>query len=169
MILNNVISKVFVNSRFIILFLFLLFACNAYSQDEFPLGSPYNAFGLGDLQYLSSTRTDAMGIQGISLMGDYVNNLNPASNADLKFTDISLSFKYGFLQLSKSKISDGNVNGINLGIPLSNQRGMTLTLGFNSMIRSSYKISNQITTPDLTYAQTYAGNGGISRVNVGLT
>jgi hypothetical protein len=89
------------------LFLFLFFAFNAYSQNEFPLGSPYTAFGLGDLQYISSTRTDAMGIQGISLMGDYVNNLNPASSADMKFTNISLSFKYGFLQLEQSKISDG--------------------------------------------------------------
>jgi hypothetical protein len=169
MILNNIISTAFLKNEIKFLFLFLIFSCSAYSQDEFPLGSPYTAFGLGDMQYLSSTRTDAMGIQGISLMGDYVNNLNPASSADLKFTDISLSFKYGFLQLSQSKISDGNVNGINLGIPLSNQRGMTLTIGFNSMIRSSYKIYNQITTPDLTYGQTYAGNGGISRVNLGLT
>jgi long-subunit fatty acid transport protein len=153
-----------------ILFVILFFTINAYSQNEFPLGSPYTAFGLGDMQYLSSTRTDAMGIQGISLMGNYdVNSLNPASNAELKYTEMSLSFKYGFLNLSKSNISDGNVNGVNIGIPLSNQRGMTLILGFNSLLRANYKIYNQYTTNDVTYAQTYAGNGGISRVNFGLT
>lgn len=168
MTIKKIISSVFLNSRF--LFLTLLFAASAsYSQDEFPLGSPYTAFGLGDVQYLSSTRTDAMGIQGISLLGDYVNNLNPASNASLKFTSVSLSFQYSFLQLAQSKISDGNVNGINLGIPLSTKRGMTLILGFNSLIRSNYKIYNKITTSDITYGQTYAGNGGLSRVNLGLT
>ncbi|MFA5403526.1 MAG: hypothetical protein WC358_01185 [Ignavibacteria bacterium] len=152
-----------------IIFIVLLCAGTAQSQEEFPLGSPYTSFGLGDLQYLSSTRTDAMGIQGISLMGDYINNLNPASNADLKFTNISLSFKYGFLKLDNTKISDGNINGINIGVPLSNGRGMTLIMGFNSMIRSNYKISNKFSDDNVSYTQTYAGNGGISRVNFGLT
>lgn len=152
-----------------VLLVSLLFAYNVNSQEEFPLGSPYTAFGLGDMQYLSSTRTDAMGIQGISLMGEYLNNLNPASNADLKFTNISLSFKYGFLKLDKSKISDGNVNGINIGVPLSNDRGMVLIMGFNSMLRSNYKISNKFSDNNVSYTQTYAGNGGISRINFGLT
>lgn len=157
------------NLLFAVVFLVLFFAGESFSQDEFPLGSPYTSFGLGDLQYLSSTRTDAMGIQGISLMGNYVNNLNPASNADLKFTDISLSLNYGFLKLEKSKISDGNVNGINMGIPLSTEMGMTLVMGFNSMIRSNYKILNKYTDNNITYNRTYAGNGGVSRVNFGLT
>jgi len=164
MISNNNI-KIF----FLKVFAILLLASSAFSQDEFPLGSPYNAFGLGDLQYLSSSRTEAMGIQGISLMGNYVNNLNPAVNGNLKLTNISVSMSYGFLQLPKSNISDGNVNGINVGIPLSNDLGMALTMGFNSMIRSNYKIYNKVTTPDVTYSQTYAGNGGVSRVNFGLT
>jgi long-subunit fatty acid transport protein len=102
-------------------------------------------------------------------MGNYVNNLNPAANGELKFTNISVSLNYGFLKLSKSNISDGNVNGINLGIPLSTERGMVLTMGFNSMIRANYKIFSKVTTPDITYDQTYAGNGGISRVNFGLS
>lgn len=171
MILSKKTIMVFNKNNFFvkILFLILFFTINVHSQDEFPLGSPYTAFGLGDMQYLSSTRTDAMGIQGISLMGNSVNNLNPASNAELKFTEISLSLKYGFLKLAKSNISDGNVNGVNIGIPLSTQRGMTLVLGFNSLLRSNYKIYNKFTSNDVTYAQTYAGNGGISRVNFGLT
>ena len=152
-----------------VLTLVLFITTVAFSQDEFPLGSPYTAFGLGDLQYSSSTRTEAMGIQGVSLMGNYVNNLNPAANGDLKFTNISVSFTYGMIKLPKSNISDGNVNGINLGIPLSTERGMVLTLGFNSMIRSNYKIFSKVTTPDVTYDQTYAGNGGVSRVNFGLS
>lgn len=153
----------------VIFFLFSVFAGNSFSQEEFPLGSPYTAFGLGDIQYLSSTRTDAMGIQGVSLLGNYINNLNPASNAELQFTNISLSMNYSFLKLEKSKISDGNVNGINIGIPLSTQRGMTLVMGFNSMLRANYKILNKYTDNNVSYSQTYAGNGGVSRVNFGLT
>jgi hypothetical protein len=157
------------NFFFTIVFIALYFSSNIFAQDEFPLGSPYSAFGLGDIQYLSSTRTDAMGIQGISLMGDYINNLNPASNAEIKYTKLSLSFNYSFMKLEKSKISDGNVNGINIGIPLSNERGMTLLLGFNSLIRANYKILNKFSDENVTYSQTYAGNGGISRINFGLT
>jgi len=147
----------------------MLFASAVFSQDEFPLGSPYTSFGLGDLQYLSSTRTEAMGILGIGLLGNYVNNLNPAANGELKFTNISVSMNYGFLKMQKTEISDGNVNGINLGIPLHKDYGITLTMGFNSMIRANYKLYNKVTTPDVTYSQTYAGNGGISRVNFGLS
>jgi hypothetical protein len=157
------------NFCLLILLVMLLFTGKIYSQEEFPLGSPYTAFGLGDVQYFSSTRTDAMGIQGVSLLGNYVNNLNPAANADLKFTNISLSMNYGFLKLEKSKISDGNVNGINFGIPLSTERGMTLVIGFNSLIRANYKILSKYSDNDVTYNETYAGNGGISRVNLGLT
>lgn len=157
------------NISFKILFIFFLLTGIVYSQEEFPLGSPYSAFGLGDIQYVTSTRTEAMGIQGISLLGNYINNLNPASNSDLKFTNISLSMNYGFLKLEKSKISDGNVNGINFGIPISTERGMTLVVGFNSMIRSNYKILNKYSDNNISYDKTYAGNGGISRVNFGLT
>jgi len=147
----------------------MLFSSAVFSQDEFPLGSPYTSFGLGDLQYLSSTRTEAMGILGIGLLGNYVNNLNPAANGELKYTNISVSMNYGFLKMQKTEISDGNVNGINLGIPLHKDYGITLTMGFNSMIRANYKLYNKVTTPDVTYSQTYAGNGGISRVNFGLS
>ena len=157
------------NFPHMILCVIMFFALNTYAQDEFPLGSPYSAFGLGDLQYLSSTRTDAMGIQGISLLGDYVNNLNPASNGELKYTKLALSFSYNFRKLEKSEISDGNVNGINIGIPLSSERGFTLVMGFNSMIRSNYKILDKYTDNNITYSETYAGNGGISRVNFGLS
>ncbi|MBI5403148.1 MAG: hypothetical protein HY959_07085 [Ignavibacteriae bacterium] len=165
MIISNNNKKLFIR----ILTAVLLFASVTFSQDEFPLGSPYSSFGLGDLQYLTSTRTDAMGILGIGLTGNYINNLNPAANGELRLTNVSFSMNYGFLGLPKSEISDGNINGINLGVPLSREMGMTLTMGFNSMIRSNYKVYSRVTTPDISYNQTYAGNGGLSRVNFGLS
>lgn len=165
MTLSNKNNKLFIR----ILTAVMLFAATAFPQDEFPLGSPYSFFGLGDLQYLSSTRTDAMGIQGIGLTGNYINNLNPAANGELRLTNISFSINYGFLGLPKSDVSDGNINGINIGVPLSRDMGMTLTMGFNSMIRSNYKVYNKVTTSELSYNQTYAGNGGLSRVNFGLS
>ena len=42
-------------------------------------GSLYSIFGVGDLNYSTSTRTDAMGIMGIALYGKYLNSLNPAA------------------------------------------------------------------------------------------
>lgn len=165
MIISKNNNKLFIR----ILTAVMLFASAAFSQDEFPPGSPYSSFGLGDLQYLTSTRTDAMGILGIGLTGNYINNLNPAANGELRLTNVSFSMNYGFLGLPKSDISDGNINGINIGVPLSRDMGMTLTMGFNSMIRSNYKMYSRVTTSEISYNQTYAGNGGLSRVNFGLS
>ena len=87
-----------------ILFSIFLFPVFIYAQEEFPPGSPYTAFGIGDLQYSSSIRTEAMGIQGISLFGNDVNNLNPAANSRLNYTIVNFGFRYGFLKSSDGKV-----------------------------------------------------------------
>jgi long-subunit fatty acid transport protein len=101
------------------LFVILLIFNFANAQDDFTTGSPYSIFGLGDLEYFTSMRNDAMGIQGIGIYGNEVNNLNPAANTKLKYTNFSISAKYGFLKstdgVTTNKISNGNVNGINIG------------------------------------------------------
>jgi len=82
---------------FLISALIFVSCSNVFSQniaDEFPLGSPYSIFGIGDVQYSNGIRTESMNIQGISLYGNNINNINPAANTRLAFTNISVEFSF---------------------------------------------------------------------------
>ncbi len=160
------------------LFLILFFAVSfcvssAYSQNETSGGSAYSIFGIGDINYYSSTRTYAMGILGTSLTGNYINTFNPASMTKLKSTMISTNFNYGFLksanETSQTEISNGNVLGINIGIPIDQGRGWVLALGFNPVSLMNYKIRLQSSIGGTRYDQTYSGSGGLSRINIGMS
>ena len=116
--------------KLILLLLFTLSVNSGYSQnenDEFDGGSPYTIFGIGDLRFNTSSRTYGMGVLGIGLTGDYINNLNPAANSGLQYTNFSLSADYGYLKssdgTSTTKVNEGNINGINIGIPFSKDNG----------------------------------------------
>jgi hypothetical protein len=146
----------------------------AFAQDEeFKRGSPYSVFGVGDLELSTGLRTESMGILGLSLTGAFINNLNATSNSDLPMTKISIGFKYGFLRSSTSTSdfskSDGDVTGVNIGVPLWKEKGVTITAGFNPYSQINYKITNLITSTDITYKQTYSGSGHISKINFGLS
>ena len=157
----------------IIFFALILSGQRIYSQELASTGSPYSLFGIGDLNYYSSTRTYSMGIQGISLFGNYVNNLNPATLTKMKSTLISVNANYGFLKssnsISENKVSNGNVLGFNIGIPFDQMRGWVLALGFNPMSLVNYKIKLLGNTGTQSYTQTYAGKGGLSRVSTGMS
>lgn len=158
---------------FLILVFPLMFASSIFAQDDFPAGSPYTIFGIGDLNYSTSIRTTGMGIQGISLTGNYINNLNPAALSKIPYTSFSVLFNYNFLKSSNGvttvNSSNGNAFGINIGIPISQEQGWSLALGFNPYSLINYKIINSSVSLGETVQQTYAGRGGISRINIGMS
>jgi len=160
--------------KIIIFAIIILFGRNIFAQNDFSQGSPYTAFGIGDLQYTGNIRTVSMGILGISLFGNSANDINPAGNTKLSFTDISLGFKYTFLNssnsITNSKNSNGNVSGVDIGIPLNKDLGWSMNLGFIPISTVNYKFSNLVVTPEGdNYTQTYAGGGGVSRINFGMS
>jgi hypothetical protein len=157
----------------ILIFLLMFSGGKAFTQELATVGSPYSVFGLGDISYYTSTRTYSMGIQGISLFGNYINNLNPASLTKMNSTLISVNANYGFLKssndISDNEVSNGNVLGFNIGIPFDQVRGWVLSLGFNPMTLANYKIKLQGNTGSQSYTQTYAGKGGLSRISTGMS
>lgn len=162
------------NKMKIVLILVLLFnGICIKAQNQNSGGSPYSIFGIGDLSYYTSTRTYSMGIVGTSLFGNYVNNLNPATSTKLNSTTISTNFNYGFLKSSsgtdQNEISSGNVLGMNIGIPFDQGRGWVMTLGFNPASLVNYKIKIAGNAGGQDYTQTYSGEGGLSRINAGMT
>lgn len=168
-------NRIMRRSKFMIALAVMLLVCgNSYSQQVQSGGSPYSLFGIGDMTFYSSTRAYSMGITGISLMGNYVNNLNPATLGKLNSTLFAINANYGFLKstndISENKVSNGNVLGVNIGIPFDQGRGWVMSLGFNPMSIVNYKIRLLGTTGGgQDYTQTYSGKGGLSRINVGMT
>lgn len=158
---------------YIIIFVIFLSFGNLYSQELQTVGSAYSIFGIGELNYYTSTRTYSMGIQGISLFGNYLNNLNPATLTKMRSTLISVNANYGFLKSSnvnsQTEVSNGNVMGFNIGIPFDQVRGWVMSLGFNPMSLSNYKIKVLGNTGYQPYTQTYAGKGSVSRISAGMS
>lgn len=158
---------------YIIIFVTLFSCGKAFSQELQTVGSAYSIFGIGDLNYYTSTRTYSMGIQGISLFGTYVNNLNPATLTKMKSTLISVNANYGFLKStnvnSQTEVSNGNVLGFNIGIPFDQVRGWVMSIGFNPMSLANYKIKVLGNTGYQPFTQTYAGKGSVSRISAGMS
>jgi hypothetical protein len=46
----------------------------------------YSIFGVGELSYSTSTRTEGMGILGLGLYGNYTNAVNPAAWSRIQST-----------------------------------------------------------------------------------
>lgn len=158
----------------IVIFFFLIIICGrSYSQEINATGSPYSIFGLGDVMYYSSPRAYSMGIVGVSLYGNYINTLNPAALSKLDATTISIDANYGFLRSSTTskatEVSNGNVLGFNIGIPIDRGNGCVMTLGFNPVTLINYKIRANGVAGDEGYTQSYAGKGGLSRIDAALS
>ena len=161
----------------LILTIMMLLAGNSsFAQnenDEFDGGSPYTIFGIGDLRYNTSSRTYGMGVLGIGLTGDYINNLNPAANSKLEFTKFSLSADYGYLKSTDgvltTKVNEGNINGLNIGIPISKDQGWVVNLGINPMSSIGYQIIGTGVSEGENYTNTFSGEGGLTRINIGMT
>ena len=144
-----------------------------YSQEILTSGSPYSVFGIGDQNYFTSVRTFSMGIQGISLFGNYVNTLNPATLTQMRSTLITVTGNYGFLKssnnISENQNSGGNFLGFNIGIPFDQTNGWVMALGFNSESLMNYRVKVEGNTGYQQFNQFYAGKGGLSRINAGMS
>lgn len=144
-----------------------------YSQEVLTSGSPYSVFGIGDQTYFTSVRTYSMGVQGISLFGNYLNTLNPATLTKMRSTLISVTGNYGFLNSannnSQNQVSSGSFLGFNIGIPFDQTRGWVLSLGFNPQTLMNYRVKVIGNTGFQPYDQYYAGKGGLTRINAGMS
>lgn len=160
--------------KFLFISIVIIFSSvESYSQELNSGGSPYSLFGIGDVIYFTSPRTYSMGIVGVSLYGNYLNTLNPATLTKLTATNISLSANYGFLKSSSSvkqtEISNGNVLGFNIGIPFDRENGWVMSLGFNPVTLVNYRIRQNGVSGGQNFTQSYSGKGGLSRINLGMS
>ncbi len=144
-----------------------------FAQDDFSYGSPYTIFGIGNNTFYNNDRISSMGVYGVALNGGSVNTLNPAANSSLANTIFSIGLKYNYLKSSDGintmKTKTGNATGFNLGVPIDRDLGWSLALGFNPLYQVDYKVMQDISVGGIPATATYAGNGGITKINGGMS
>lgn len=155
-------------------FIFLLFtSSNVFTQIDKNGGSIYSLFGLGELSYSASNRTDAMGIMGIALYGDYTNHFNPASWTRIQSTSFTSKFNLESIKstdgINTSKRTYGNFEGFDLSIPFNKGNGWIVNLGINNYSNVNYDTFFKGSADGENYTQTYSGNGGLSKFNIGFS
>ncbi len=157
---------------FLIAFL-VLSSGSVLSQVDKNGGSIYSLFGLGDLSYSSSNRTDAMGIMGFALYGDYTNSNNPAAWTRIQNTLFTSKFNLENIRStdgsSKSTRTYGNFEGFDLSIPFNKGNGWILNFGINNYSNVNYDTYFTGTVDGENYTQTYSGNGGLNKFNIGFS
>ncbi len=152
-------------------FLVALTALTVSITSNLEAGGPnYSRFGIGDLSYYGSSRTDAMGGAGIALMSDgFINRLNPAALRAISRTRISAGFDYTHISSMDARGSGtyrrGAFKGVAFGIPLDGQHGIGLLLE-----SSPYSVVNYATeATDDRVQQTFYGSGGLSVLGLGTS
>lgn len=156
-----------------LLFLIMVFTGSSFSQVDKNGGSIYSIFGLGDLSYSSSNRTDGMGIMGIALYGDYTNSNNPAAWTRIPTTIFTSKFNLENIRssdgINTSKRTYGNFEGFDLSIPLNKGNGWIFNLGINNYSNVNYDTFFKGSIDGEEYTQTYSGNGGLNKFNLGFS
>jgi hypothetical protein len=162
------------NTAKIITILLMLVPSVMYAQFDKNGGSIYSLFGLGELNYSASGRTDGMGIMGIGLYGDYTNTQNPAAWSRIQSTIFTTRFNMENIRstdgISTAKRTYGNFEGFNLSIPLNKGNGWIFDLGINnySIVNYDSKFEGQTSSGE-NYTQSYSGNGGLYRLSIGFS
>ncbi len=136
-------------------------------------GSVYSSFGIGDLNYSVGGRTDAMGILGIGLLGNYSNSLNPASwtgITNVRFaTDFNLNNISSSDGSSTAKRTYANFEGFNFAIPINKANGWIFDVGLHTYSVVAYDISDTGSSLGEKYSHLYSGSGGLSKISLGFS
>lgn len=153
---------------------FLLMPALLMAQGQQGSGSPYSAYGLGDLSGASQISQATMG--GISMaVVDPVSvvSANPASYAFLQRTTFEqgLVFRTSKYDTESAKALGGRTDllGLTLGIPFGRGR-WGMALGLNPVSNVGYRIDNLQPNPTGTGSITYryTGDGGLNRAFLGV-
>lgn len=146
----------------------------ARAQEQQGSGTPYSAYGLGDLTGNVQVSQALMGGASVAIHDPFsVVRMNPASYVSLGRTTFETGLAMRFLRFdSDNRSANGqrtDLLGFNMGIPFGGNR-WGLALGLNPESEVGYSISDPQALPDGSGAVTYkySGDGGLNRVFAGV-
>ncbi|UCH64910.1 MAG: hypothetical protein JSW63_09865 [Ignavibacterium sp.] len=154
-------------------FIVIVSASIIHSQSS----STYTRNGIGDLNYTYSARSLGFAHTGVAMFNsDFVEILNPASWAELKFTKIEFSLALNGVRLSDSNESgfytDAEFKGFTFSFPISQKYKIGFAAGIVPYSRISYKVVEMTESTESiksNYTTTYEGDGGLSKLFMGAT
>ena len=151
----------------------MLSSASLVAQTDKNGGSLYSIFGIGDLDYSTSVRTNGMGIMGLSLMGNYSNSLNPAAWTKIHSTRFSTKFRLENIKssdgINNAKRTYGNFEGFNLSLLLNQNNGWVFDIGLKDYSMINYDVKYRGSISGENYTQIYSGNGGLQRISLGFS
>ncbi|TYP97882.1 hypothetical protein C7447_10348 [Tenacibaculum adriaticum] len=130
--------------------------------------SPYSFFGIGENFTPKTVEQASMGGIGVAMKdSQYLNFVNPAANADLRFATYSLGGVTSFLNLKETnRTQSGNstsLSYISLGFPIGDKAGFIAGLQPSSSV--GYALLNQtLDGNDVIELTRYTGDGGTNRL-----
>lgn len=143
-------------------------------------GSPYSAYGFGDLLVTGQAPSALMGGTGIACSEPFgIQTANPASYAAARYLGseglLRPVFQGGVRGLfveqrsgsASSRRTDAQFMGLNVGIPFGKGR-WGLGFGITPFSNVEYKVAETAKVDDATVSYEYTGTGGLSRVFAGV-
>ncbi len=143
-------------------------------------GSPYSAFGFGDLLPTAQVPSALMGGTGIAYTEQFgILSANPASYAAARYIGseglLRPVFQGGvrglFVQqkseAATSRRSDAQFMGLSIGVPFAKGR-WGLGFGIEPFSDVGYDLTETATVDDATVSYEYNGTGGLNRIFAGL-
>ncbi len=143
-------------------------------------GSPYSAYGFGDLLHTGQVSSALMGGTGIAYTEQFgILPSNPASYAAARYLGsegllrpvfqggIRGQFVNQQSETSSSKRTDAQFMGLSIGVPFGKGR-WGLAFGLTPFSDVDYQVAQSVPVDETTVSYEYAGTGGLSRVFAGV-
>ena len=156
------------------------FSSAVYAQHENGLNtfSPFTFYGLGELQPIGTTASQAMGGVSVAYWTPYeVNPVNPAAYSQIlqQSSAVSLGIVGQGIRLrtNETKTFDNTLNLNHFGLMFPLSKGIGIALSLNPYSSVGYDTRIEETDPDILtdvghVMYNYAGDGGISRIKAGM-
>lgn len=134
-----------------------------------PSSSPFSFFGIGEEFNPMTVEQSAMGGIGVAYNHyKYLNFINPAAYADLRYTTYAFGLLNNSLTVKSGDTEEsGNTTNLSyfaLAFPIGKKVGASV--GIQPVSSVGYSLNNAITDADgnILELTTFNGNGGVSRV-----
>ena len=137
-------------------------------------GSGYSIYGLGDVQYYSSSYAMSLGGSAIAVISPFsIDRSNPAQWAGINRVQVALSTLYEGYATSDYQTSgyfaSVQFSGGMIAIPIISRYGITFSAGAVPYTRINYDILLPGGQSGYDYNTHYLGDGGLSQAYVGFS
>lgn len=137
-------------------------------------GSPYTRYGIGDLRYVSSGQSLALGGTSLAVFSSAsAEGVNPAMWGTTSLVRYSFSMMYEGIASSaggdESKGGTTKFSGVAIAIPILTEYGVALGMGLTPYSNVQYSIITNDAFSRSPYAVEYTGSGGMSQAFAGLS